>query len=321
MRWHLNRRELLKAAALAGAAPWGLPWCGTAVAEPAGKKRIVFLPGRGSHGWGAHSHNAGCLLLAKCLNDNVPGVQAVVQKGGWPQDVSVLDGAAAIVIFCDGNSLIGPEANYKILDGLAKKGAGIAFLHYSLDVGKPCGKYLLDWIGGYYEQHWSINPTWTAKYTAFPDHPAARGVKPFTLHDEWYYHMRFREGMKGVTPILSAIPPERTREGPDGPHSGNPAVRERKGMAEHLAWVYERPDGGRGFGFTGGHFHWNWAYDDFRKVALNGIVWTAKIDVPADGVPSKTPTAEDLEANQDSPRPKNWTTETTRRVILRQSRM
>ena len=92
-------------------------------------------------------------------------------------------------------------------------------------------------------------------------------------------------------------------------------------MAEHWAWVCERPDGGRGFGFTGGHFHWNWAYDDFRKVALNGIVWVAKIDVPADGVPSKTPTAEELEANQDSPRPKNWTTETTRRVIQRQSRM
>lgn len=327
MSWQLNRRELLKAAGLAGvaagAAPWGLSWCGSAAAEAAatGKKKIVFLPGRGSHGWGAHAHNAGCLLLAKCLNDNVPGVEAVVQEGGWPKDVSVLDGAAAIVIFCDGNSLIGPVANYQILDGLAKKGVGIAFLHYSLDVGKECGKYLLDWIGGYYEQHWSINPTWTAKYTSFPDHPAARGVKPFTLHDEWYYHMRFREGMKGVTPILSTVPPERTREGADGPHSGNPAVRARKGMAEHLAWVCERPDGGRGFGFTGGHFHWNWAYDDFRKVVLNGIVWVAKIDVPAGGVPSKTPTAEDLEANLDSPRPKGWTTETTRRVILRQSRM
>ena len=38
------------------------------------------------------------------------------------------------------------------------------------------------------------------------DHPITRGVKPFAADDEWYYHMRFREGMSGVTPILTAMP-------------------------------------------------------------------------------------------------------------------
>jgi hypothetical protein len=86
--------------------------------------------------------------------------------------------------------------------------------------------------------------------------------------------------MKGVTPILSAIPPERTRQGNDGPHSGNPTVRARVGMAEVVGWVCERPGGGRGFGFTGMHTHWAWAQDSFRKSVLNpkseirkGIVW------------------------------------------------
>ena len=54
-----------------------------------------------------------------------------------------------------------------------------------------------------------------------------------------------------------------------------------------MAWARQRPDGGRGFGFTGGHDHWNWGDDDFRKLVLNAIVWTAKLDVPAEGVPSK----------------------------------
>ena len=71
-------------------------------------------------------------------------------------------------------------------------------------------------------------------------------------------------------------------------------------MPEHVAWAYERPDGGRGFGFTGGHWHWNWASDSFRKVVLNGIAWTAGLDVPPDGVPSKTPTYEELEVNRTS---------------------
>ena len=48
-------------------------------------------------------------------------------------------------------------------------------------------------------------------------------------------------------------------------------------------WVREREDGGRGFGFTGGHFHRNWGNPDFRKVVLNGLLWIARVEVPAGG--------------------------------------
>jgi hypothetical protein len=53
-----------------------------------------------------------------------------------------------------------------------------------------------------------------------------------------------------------------------------------------VAWVVERADGGRGFGFTGGHFHRNWENENFRKLVLNGLLWVAKADVPDGGVPS-----------------------------------
>jgi hypothetical protein len=123
-------------------------------------------------------------------------------------------------------------------------------------------------------------------------------VKPFTTNDEWYYHMRFREPMAGVTPILKATPPDSTRQLPDGPHSNNPTVRNGKGSNEVLAWAYERPDGGRGFGCTGAHFHKNWANDDFRKLMLNSLLWTSGLDVPQDGVVSSV-SPEDLAANMD----------------------
>ena len=105
-----------------------------------------------------------------------------------------------------------------------------------------------------------------------------------------------------MTPILTDLPPASSLSRPDGEHSGNPAVREavKKGEPQHMAWACERADGGRGFGFTGGHFHWNWGDDDFRKVVLNAIVWSAKLDVPSDGVPSKTPTIQDLMTNLDT---------------------
>jgi hypothetical protein len=112
--------------------------------------------------------------------------------------------------------------------------------------------------------------------------------------------MRFRDGMKGVVPILSAVAPAETMNLPDGPHSGNPAVREavKHGKPQILAWACERPDGGRGFGFTGGHFHRNWGNTDYRKLVLNAILWTAKVEVPAGGVECKV-TEQDLQRNLD----------------------
>ena len=112
--------------------------------------------------------------------------------------------------------------------------------------------------------------------------------------------MRFRDGMKGVVPILSVVAPAATMNRPDGPHSGNPAVREavKRGEPQILAWACERPDGGRGFGFTGGHFHRNWGNDDCRKLVLNAILWTAKVEVPAGGVECKI-TEEGLRQNLD----------------------
>ena len=86
-------------------------------------------------------------------------------------------------------------------------------------------------------------------------------------------------------------------------------------MPEHVAWVYERPGGGRGFGFTGGHFHWNWGNDNFRKVVLNAIVWTAGLEVPEGGVPSKTPSYEELRQNQDKRPPRGFDAEEVKKML------
>jgi hypothetical protein len=108
--------------------------------------------------------------------------------------------------------------------------------------------------------------------------------------------------MKGVTPILSALPPADTLKRNDGPHENNPHVRaavlERK-EPQHVMWVYDRPDGGRGFGFTGGHSHKFWGNEDFRKVLLNATLWIAKVEVPENGVQLPVST-DDLKTNLDA---------------------
>jgi type 1 glutamine amidotransferase len=234
----------------------------------------------------------------------------VVTQGGYPKDPSVFERCDAVVIFSDGGGGHPFMSHLKEIDALAEKGVGVACLHYAVEIpkGEP-GDFFLKWIGGYFEAHWSVNPHWTAKFDKIPEHPVTRGVKPFESDDEWYYHMRFRDKMEGVTALLSALPPEATLKRPDGAHSNNPHVRaavlERK-EPQHVAWASERPNGQRGFGFTGGHWHWNWAEPNFRKLVLNAIIWVAHGEVPAHGVADKSPTMKDLEANQEYEQPKNF---------------
>ncbi len=282
-----------------------LPLCAgflLALGAAAADKRIVLLAGSVSHGKGEHEFRAGCLALKHCL-DQVQGVTSVVHPNGWPQDPGAFQGADAIFMYADGGGghpAIKPD-RLKILNDLARKGVGIGCAHYAVEVPKgDAGKAMLEWTGGYFETFWSVNPHWEAAFTSLPKHPVTRGVQPFQINDEWYYHMRFREGMRGVTPILSAVASIKTLNREDGPHSGNPGVRASvaKGEPQHLMWVAERPGGGRGFGFTGGHFHRNWADENFRRVVLNGILWIARKEVPENGVHSVL-TPEQLAANLD----------------------
>jgi hypothetical protein len=183
-----------------------------------------------------------------------------------------------------------------------KRGAGFMAIHYGVEVNKGDeGKAYLEWMGGYFEPFWSVNPWWTPEFKDLPKHEVTRGVKSIKVRDEWYYHMRFVDGMKGVTPILSAVPPASTVHY-DGKkpssHGGNPDVLKavKDGKSQVMAWAYVRPDGARGFGFTGMHRHENWGDPGFRTVLVNAAAWVSKLEVPKDGVPTKNLKRGDLEA-------------------------
>ena len=255
-------------------------------------KTVVLVAGTPSHGPGDHEFNAGILLLKKCL-DAVPQVEAIIHLNGWPKDARAFDSADAIVLFMDGGGRHPMIQGDRLeqFEALMGKGVGLACIHYAVEVPKDKGgPELLRWIGGYYETGYSINPHWDADLKIARDHSIVRGVEPFKIRDEWYYNMRFPTGSDRVTPILRATPPDDTRR--------TPAAEQFPGREEILAWTIEREDGGRGFGFTGGHFHRNWGDDNFRKLILNAIFWIAKVDVPEGGVAS-TVTPEDLTKNLD----------------------
>jgi type 1 glutamine amidotransferase len=271
----------------------------------AAEKKVLLIAGPPSHGPGQHEHNAGVLLLRKCLS-GVPGLKADVALGGWPKDPAALKDVDAIIIYADGGAkhIALQDDHLQVLDQALQNGAGLGLLHYAVEPTQEKGQdEFLKWVGGAFEIHRSVNPHWTADFKSLPPHAITRGVKPFAILDELYFNMRFVENRKGLTPILVAVPDGETMSRPDGHHSGNPAVRAAvaRGEPQTVAWAYERPGGGRGFGFTGGHFHSNWGHEDVRKLVLNAVLWLAKMEVPATGV-SSVITPEDLTKNLD-PKP------------------
>jgi hypothetical protein len=275
--------------------------------KPDKTRKLVIIAGKPSHPPLMHEFRAGCLLLQKCLA-HVPGFVAEVHTNGWVSDERAFSGAHAVFIYSDGGPKHPVEEgdHFETLAALAKRGVGLGFAHYAVQVDNERSRAaFLDWTGGYYEHLKSVNPIWDAEYKSLPDHPITRGVLPFSVKDEWYFNLTFRDAMKGLTPILVARPRDATRDGPyvypKGPY---PHIQAAKGRDEVMMWATERADGGRGFGFTGGHFHLNWGNDQQRKLMLNALVWLARAEVPAGGIESSVSEAELMQNLDPKPAPK-----------------
>jgi len=258
--------------------------------------KIVLVAGSRSHGPADHEHFAGMAMLADMLKQT-PNVFPVIVREGWPKNEKIFEGAKSIAFFSDGRGghPLAKAGRIDVLQKCMDKGAGFVCLHYAVDYTPKDGDVVQKWLGGYYDPRISINPFWVADYRELPDHPICRGVKPFQLRDEWYYNMNFVPDGKGLTRILQAVPPDNTR--------GTADAKKYPGRAETTAWAYERPDGGRGFGFTGGHSHKFWANDGFRRLVVNAILWTAKVEIPPQGAKVDLD-PKDLMRNLDDKRPK-----------------
>jgi type 1 glutamine amidotransferase len=253
-----------------------IAWSAAEAAAPPEGKKIVFL-------WqqGHHPNEASCILFKHCLENsaNMKGIRCEVYEL-WPDDPGSLDDAAAIVVYTEGSSVFAKDGKSReeALDRLMKKGGSMVVIHYGL-----FKRQFQNWIGAFYHHGKEGDPRksvhqFVGKPITFTpakgDHPILRGWKEFTLpKSESYHHLWFIEPDTTV-PILTA-------KFGDVPHPGP--------KSDVTVWAWQRPDGGRGVGIGGGHSYFEWLDDDVRKMALNGIVWAAGIEVPKDGVESKVP--------------------------------
>ncbi|WP_461784596.1 ThuA domain-containing protein [Prosthecobacter sp.] len=252
--------------------------------------KIVLIAGTPSNKPGQHEYFAGCALLMDWLKA-VPGVAPVMVAEGWPKNEAVLDGARSVLLFMDGgdkHSFLEP-ARWAKMQALTQAGTGFVILHQGVDCKPDRAADFKAMFGAVFQSDIGCRGHWDVDFTSIPTHPINNGVKPFPLHkDGWLYNLHFAD--KGVTHLLQCAMPDSSRK--------NDAAKAHAGRAETVAWSYERPDGGRSFGFTGCDLHANWAEANQRRFMLNGILWSAKLDVPADGVSSEA-TPEEITKNWD----------------------
>jgi type 1 glutamine amidotransferase len=264
-------------------------------------KKILFLAGPKSHANGEHEFEAGCKLLAEALNASGLDVEAKVYHPGWPKDESIFKDVDACIVYADAGGKFGKK--YAELDKHVKNGMGIMFMHYGVHPTKDVGeKYFTPWIGGYMANDFSVNPHWIADLKANKQLPISNGLpETFPAYDEFYYNMRFDSDCDCCGGAVTGVPsPDRMVR---YINMWNENGEKGFGKPQKLMWYKDTPtkEGGRGIGFVGGHYHRNWAIDPFRKMVLNAIVWTARGEVPKDGVPSKSITKEQLSAGLKKP--------------------
>ena len=219
---------------------------------------------------GHHDYLGGCRIMEALLKQT-PGVEVVLVEKEWPSDESVFDGAASVVFYTDGGGkqayLATPE-HVAVVQKIADGKTGLVNIHQAVEFPPAFAKQSADWIGGIYNA-FSSRGHWDSVHDTFPEHPITRGVTPWKINDGWLNRFKFPAGMKGITPLVWS----------GKEHLGSP----EGGDKDVVAWTFDRASGGRSFNFSGLDAHSAWELDGMRKLVINGILWSAGVEIPDGG--------------------------------------
>lgn len=266
-------------------------------AQSAGKSSktiIALIGGVKSHGVGEHDFPNGICSLKALLESspdikNQPNVSIDAYPNGWPEDDALLKHAATVVWYFDGlegHPLLDAKRRMQFSQ-LMNDGVGLVALHQASTLPPNDSSVDLSrWLGG--ARYGMFDRTTETVELVPQKHPVTRGVHPFTYRDEFYPTLRFSADSQRLTPILTPKLHVSFREGK--------TVTSDQTNTYTVAWAFERGDGGRSFGFTGLHYLAGLDQPDLRKLLLNAIVWTAHLEVPAEGVRSSSPQSTSVES-------------------------
>lgn len=235
--------------------------CAATNCQAGDKTKVLFIGKQPDHPFGTHMYLHTCQMLAKCLALN-GDIQTVVSDG-WPKAAETLEDVDTIVVYTTpAAELLLDGAHREQVHAQMQKGVGLVTIHWASSVHKRnldrLGPRWLSYMGATWVSNVGLHTGESQLEQLQPQHPICRGWEVYPLHDEYYLNPTVEK----ATPLLQVTAKEK------------PVV---------VGWAYERPDGGRAFGTTLGHFYRNFQREPFRRMIVNSILWTAKVDVPSGG--------------------------------------
>jgi type 1 glutamine amidotransferase len=235
-----------------------------AMGEPP-KRLLLVGQGPDGHPPQTHEYVAGLEILHKLLTP-IDGlkIERVRADEPWKEGPELIERADGVVLFlCEGAKWASADpSRLAALLAMAKRGGGLVGLHWG--IGTKDAKNIdefLKLLGGCHGGPDRKYQVLQAEVTS-AEHAIASGIKPFSIKEEFYYKLKFAKDGK-LQPVLRA---------------------KIDGADETVAWAWERPDGGRSFGFSGLHFHENWKNENYQRLVAQGVLWSMKREVPKDGL-------------------------------------
>jgi type 1 glutamine amidotransferase len=229
------------------------------------KKVLLVGSPPDSHPVGTHEYLPGMQILAKCLKP-IAGIEATVAtaEGAWKEGPDLIGRSDCVVLFLTEGAawLSADAARLAAFRQHARRGGGLVCLHWGMgtrDAG-PIEPFVALFGGSHGGADRKYQVVGATVSVADRSHPMATGMKDFNVHEEFYYRLKLANGAR---PMLRV------------PIDGND---------ETVAWAWERPNGGRSFGYSGLHFHENWKLPEYRRLLTQAVLWTAKLPVPSQGV-------------------------------------
>lgn len=236
----------------------------TTAAEP---KHVLLLGQKpDGHPPSTHEYLPGQRVLAALLS-RVDGIEVQIVQADepWKDGPELLAKADGAVLFLsEGAKWVSAEP--RRLDAFAKmvqRGGGLVTLHWAMGTkaAEPIGNYLKLFGGchGGPDRKYKVVQDASVRVIA-ANHPVTHGLANFTVpREEFYYRLKFVQPAEQLTPLLQV-----TLDDND----------------ETVCWAWDRPDGGRSFGFSGLHFHENWKLDAYRRLIVQAVLWSVKVEVP-----------------------------------------
>jgi type 1 glutamine amidotransferase len=235
-----------------------------ALARPslADTKRLLLIgQGPDGHPQSTHEYMAGVELLTKLLEPSGDlSPRTVKADGPWADGPELLDNTDGVVLFVSEGArwTQADEKRRQAFDRLTARGGGLVVLHWGMGTkaAEPIEPFLKLFGGCHGGPDRKYQVLEAELHIVDPAHPVVAGLTDFRARDEFYYQLKFVPAPGGAHPLVQAT---------------------IDGRNETVAWSWERPDGGRSFGFTGLHFHDNWKLPQYRQLVTQAVRWTLKL--------------------------------------------